>query len=209
MSRAARAKALPWPFAVLLAASSAAALMAGCGEKEAIDAVGRESPARPLGVVTTHLPEDTAEQARLALEEDAFRRESRYLDAVDPGYLFRSTRVEQAEIDHGLWSSEELYQLGAQLFQVTFSPELGGGGKDLPAIARFHKGRRGGPDARKCASCHWRGGPAGAGDAADNAYLDGDGDSQKSALARNPPPLAGAQGKKQTRNPAAAPLHPN
>jgi hypothetical protein len=170
-------------------------LLAGCGPTESVSPVGsgeRTSPAKTLGVATTDLPEDTKEQALLALEQDAHHRENRFLDAADPGHLFRSTRVDQAEIDQGLWSSEELFQLGAQLFQHTFTPEVGFGGKDLPVIARFHKGHRGGPDARKCAACHWRGGPAGAGDAADNAYLDGDGNSQSSALARNPPPLHGA-----------------
>ncbi len=170
-------------------------LLAACGPTESVNPIGsgeRTSPAKTLGVATTDLPEDTKEQALLALEQDAYHRENRFLDAATPGHLFRSTRVDQAEIDQGLWSSEELFQLGAQLFQHTFTPEVGFGGKDLPVIARFHKGHRGGPDARKCAACHWRGGPAGAGDAADNAYLDGDGNSQSSALARNPPPLHGA-----------------
>jgi hypothetical protein len=169
------------------------AIAAGCGVREELSpAGGRASPAETLGVATTDLPQDARDQALQALEQDAHRRENRFLDAVDPGLLFRSTRVDQAEIDQGLWTNEELYQLGAQLFQTTFTPELGLGGKDLPGMARFHKGRRGGPDARKCAACHWRGGPAGAGDGADNAYLDGDGDSQSSALSRNPPPLSGA-----------------
>src|SRR5690606_20609602 len=47
-------------------------------------------------------------------------------------------------------------------------------------------------DAFTCAECHRRGGPAGAGDASDNAYLDGDGDRPDSGLERNPPPLHGA-----------------
>jgi Di-haem oxidoreductase, putative peroxidase len=164
----------------------------GCGGEEDIKPVGsRTSSAETLGIATTDLPEGSREQALLALEQDAFHREHRFLDAANPGHLFRSTRVDQAEIDQGLWSNDELYQLGAQLFQLTFTPEAGFGGKDLPVIARFHKGHRGGPDARRCVACHWRGGPAGAGDGADNVYLDGDGDSQASALARNPPPLAG------------------
>lgn len=179
----------------IVLACLAATALAACDEQEGVNPARpgeRTSPARTLGVATTDLPSDVKEQALLALEQDAYRREARFLDAVQPGYLFRSTRVEQAEIDQGLWSSDELFQIGAQLFSLTFTPEDGFGAKDLPSMSRFHKGRRGGPDARKCASCHWRGGPAGGGDAADNAYLDGDGDSQSSALGRNPPPLAGA-----------------
>lgn len=176
-------------------ACSAAFVLAACDDHETVNPAapdGKTSPARTLGVATTDLPSDLKEQALLALEQDAYRRESRFLDAAQPGYLFRSTRVDQAEIDQGLWSNEELFQIGAQLFTLTFTPADGFGAKDLPTVGRFHKGRRGGPDARKCASCHWRGGPAGGGDAADNAYLDGDGDAQSSALARNPPPLVGA-----------------
>ena len=179
----------------LLLLAFPAILAAACAPDEGLSPLGpgeRESPARTLGVATTDLPEDTKEQALLSLEQDAYRRENRFLDAANPGHLFRSTRVDQAEIDQGLWPAEELFQLGAQLFQHTFSPDIGFGAKDLPAIARFHTGHRGGPDARRCTACHWRGGPAGAGDGADNAYLDGDGDSQSSALARNPPPLHGA-----------------
>lgn len=178
-----------WQWVALVLAGGA---LTACSSEELNPAPSRTSPAAPLGVATTDLPEDMTEQALLALEQDAYRRENRFLDAASPGHLFRATRVDQAEIDQGLWTAEELYQIGAQLFQLTFTKEVGFGGKDRPTISRFHQGRRGGPDARKCASCHWRGGPAGAGDAADNAYLDGDGDSQSSALSRNPPSLAGA-----------------
>lgn len=167
---------------------------AACASGEAVDPAkpARTSAAEVLGVATTGLPEDLSDQAMSALARDAFRREHRFRNAADPGHLFRATRVEQAEIDQGLWSNEELYQLGAQIFELTFTTEEGFGAKDLPPLSRFHTGRRGGPDARRCSACHWRGGPAGAGDGADNAYLDGDGDSQSSALARNPPSLAGA-----------------
>ncbi len=179
----------------LVLSCALACALAACDSSETLNPVGpttKTSPAETLGVATTDLPAGMKEQALLALEQDAFRRENRFLDAAQPGHLFRSTRVDQAEIDQGLWSNDELFQLGAQLFQLTFTPADGFGGKDLPPMARFQKGHRGGPDARKCASCHWKGGPGGAGDAADNAYLDGDGDSQSSALGRNPPPLAGA-----------------
>jgi di-heme oxidoreductase (putative peroxidase) len=153
---------------------------------------GGRGGAQVLHTISTRLPGDQREDATAALTRDAFRRENRFLDAVDPGYLFRSTRIDEAAIESGAWSSDELYQIGGQLFNFTFTEEVGYGGKDLPAYGRFQTGRRGGPDAPRCATCHWRGGPAGAGDAADNAYLDGDGSSQSSALARNPIALAGA-----------------
>lgn len=151
-----------------------------------------KSTAKPLGIFGTDLDENFENQAYRALERDALRREYRFYDAVDPGFLWRSTRIEQAAIDAHTFSAPELFQIGAQLFNLTFTTQMGYGGKDQPRFRRFHLGKRGGPDAIKCAACHWRGGPGGAGDAADNAYVDGDGETQASALARNPRSLVGA-----------------
>lgn len=141
---------------------------------------------------STDLPADLRAQALGALERDAWRREHRFLDAVQPGHLFAATRVDEADIEAGLWTNDDLFQIGGQLFNFTFTRDQGFGARDLPPMARFHTGRRGGPDAPRCASCHWRGGPAGGGDGADTAFLDGDGNSQSSALGRNPIALPGA-----------------
>ncbi|MEM7159541.1 MAG: di-heme oxidoredictase family protein [Myxococcota bacterium] len=167
--------------------------LGGCGDLDGANAgfISRDT-AQPLGTLSRARPADDREQALTALAEDAWRREHRFLDAVDPGYLFRSTRVRQVEIDAGLWNAEELYQLGGQLFSLHFSAAVGMGGGDQPAIRRFHEGRRGGPDATRCVSCHWRGGLVGAGDAADNAMLRGDGNRESSTIPRNPPALIGA-----------------
>jgi len=148
--------------------------------------------AETFELFSTNLPIDMHEQAFFALKADAWRRELRFLDAAEPGYLFSKTRVSQAEIAAGQWSTEQLFQLGGQLFTLRFSPAVGFGAADLPSFGRFQTGKRGGPDAYTCADCHRIGGPAGAGDAPDNAYLDGDGQQQSSALERNPPSLAGA-----------------
>ncbi len=172
-------------------------LLFGACNDEAITPLDRAADAGRgiagiLHTISARLPADQREDAVNALARDAFRREHRFLDAVNPGHLFRSTRVDQAAIEAGAYTPEELFQIGGQLFNFTFTKEVGYGGKDLPAYGRFQQGRRGGPDAPRCATCHWRGGPAGAGDAADNAYLDGNGNSQSSALSRNPLALAGA-----------------
>jgi len=150
------------------------------------------STARALGIYTTSLPDDAREQARAALASDATLREERFLEAITPGRAFSLTRIRQVDIDDGRATAGQLFQLGAQLFHLTFTRQVGYGARDLPPVARFQKGHRGGPDSFRCDSCHWRGGPAGAGDAADNAYFDGDGDRQSTALARNPIALAGA-----------------
>ena len=155
MTASPRARTLP----VLLAATAA------CGGQGDLDgSVARES-ARTLATIARERPEGDEAQARLALEQDAFRREQRFLDAIDPGYLFRSTRVRQVEIDAGLWTVDALYQLGGQLFTLDSSRELGLGDGDEAPLRRIHDGRRGGPEALGCTSCHWRGGLAGAGDA--------------------------------------------
>jgi hypothetical protein len=172
---------------------SAALLLAGaCALDPQPVPYAPKGAARPLGIYATELADDLDQQAYQALARDAIRREQRFLDAVDPGHLARAARVEQADLEAGLFAPPDIFQLGAQIFHLTFTPAMGYGAKDLPHIARFHTGRRGGPDAFRCDSCHWRGGPGGAGDGADDAYLDGDGDTQASALARNPPPLHGA-----------------
>jgi hypothetical protein len=150
------------------------------------------STARAAAIFSPQLPGALDAQAQLALAADARLREERFLEALQPGRAFASTRVAQAEIEAGKWPAAELFELGAQLFHFTFTRDVGFGGSDLPRLARFHTGRRGGPDAYRCDSCHWRGGPAGAGDTADDAYLDADGNTQSKALARNPISLAGA-----------------
>jgi hypothetical protein len=152
----------------------------------------RGGTAQTLGMFSTELPSDMDTQALAALERDAWRRHHRFLDAIDPGHLVRATAVPEEELSAGQWTPEEIFELGGQLFNTTFTRENGYGAADLQRLSRVHVGRRGGPDAMSCATCHWRGGPAGAGDGADSAYLDGDGDVQASALARNPIALHGA-----------------
>ncbi len=169
----------------------AAGIAAAAGWAEATRG-GPRSTARVTGAFSPRAPSDTRAEAEAALERDAVLREERFLEAVQPGRAFASTRVTEAEIEAGRFAPGEVFELGAQLFHLTFTREVGLGARDLPPLVRFHKGRRGGPDAFRCDTCHWRGGPAGAGDAADDAYLDGDGNAQSSALGRNPIALAGA-----------------
>ena len=164
---------------------------AACAASDVETPAVRSSTARGLGIFSPRLADDAREQARIVLAQDARRRENRFLDALKPGHLAGATRVDEKELAAGLLPPSEVFEIGAQLFHQTFTKEMGFGGRDLPARARFHKGERGGPDATSCAQCHWRGGPAGAGDGADAAFFGGDGDSQASALARNPIALAG------------------
>ena len=152
----------------LTAGMAFAAIAAGCDTSTpAPQAVARSANARALGMFSTKLPSDMREQARGSLERDAFRRENRFVEATKPGFLFASTRIEESELSRGLWTPEEMFQLGAQLFHLTFTKRDGFGSGERSSLRRFHAGRRGGPDAYKCATCHWRGGIGGAGDGAD------------------------------------------
>jgi len=148
------------------------------------------SSARALGIYPYERPDTVRDEARQALERDARRREQRFLNAAKPGHLFAATRV--AADAMASMTPAALYEIGAQLFNHRFSVAEGFGGKDQSTLRRVHRGARGGPDAHVCAACHRRGGPAGAGDAADNAFLDGDGDRPDSSFERNPISLAGA-----------------
>lgn len=147
------------------------------------------SSARALGMYPPARPSDLSAEGLAALERDARRREARFVDAVDPGHLWRSTRLGDGEA--ATRAPATLYEIGGQLFHHRFLRSEGFGTRERPDLRRVQQGDHG-PDAYSCQSCHRRGGPAGAGDAADNAYLDGDGDSVPSSLERNPIPLHGA-----------------
>lgn len=140
----------------------------------------------------TDLDVDLEVQAWAALARDAWLRDERFREALAPGRAFGATRVEQADVEAGRVSPEALFRVGGALFELRVDRALGAGSADRPVLSRVHAGPRGGPDARHCGACHRRGGPAGAGDAANVSYYDGDGDAPSSALARDAPSLAGA-----------------
>ncbi len=117
------------------------------------------------------------------------RRQLRYREATAPGYTLQATGItaDQAKIDHNEVCAVDLYETGRILFEHAFTPQEG-----APLERhRVQLGRRGGPETTSCTSCHWRGGPAGAGSVVDNSFLLGDHDRVSSGDARNPPSLAG------------------
>ncbi len=183
----------PW----LRGSALAAALLWGC------DDPAPSTPASPistpssstavaLDVVSRAVEADPRDEAVATFRRDAFRREARFMDALSPGHRFATTRVSQAEIDAGRWSTGALFRIGGHLFDLSFTPPDGLGDGETRTFVRVHRGQRGGPDAAGCSECHWRGGRAGAGDGADVVFFDGDGDRPGSGLARNPPALVGA-----------------
>ena len=132
------------------------------------------------------------EAAREAHRWASLRRGLRLEEARRPGHVMRLTQARTS--DQACLS--ELYVSGRVIFEHDIGFE-DGLGNELSAtrqrspFRRVHGGRFGGPETTSCRSCHWRGGPAGAGDLPDAALLFGDGDHASSADARNPPSLAG------------------
>lgn len=121
--------------------------------------------------------------------------EERLLSEVAPDIVRRGLRIEQEQIGAGCLNLDGVVDVGRALFLRTFTREDGWGNAlaGTPStLRRVQEGRFGGPDALSCQSCHWKGGSAGAGDRADNAYMFGDGDDVGSADVRNPPALWGA-----------------
>jgi len=171
-------------------------LVAGCGDDAPGDEALEPSDARAFPVFSPSRPDSAVQQGLEALQQDAWRRELRFMDAVDPGFAFRVNRPRYDELDTR-FSPEDWFTMGGQLFTMPFTEAMGFGGADLPPMSRFHLRERGGPDSRRCSACHWRGGTAGAGDAADNAFFRGDGHTESSALVRNPPAVFGAGWKQR------------
>ncbi len=172
------------------------------GEDGRDGAPGEAPPPDTLCPSQEVLPADrlTMAGARRAFEWWEVRRHLRFLEVLDPGYTLSvtATRTRQERIDAGDVCVSDLYEAGRLLFIHEYTPAEGLGhrleaettGRVSP-FRRVMRGEFGGPDTNTCASCHWRGGPAGSGSLQDNAMLFGDGRHASSADQRNPPPLHG------------------
>jgi hypothetical protein len=140
----------------------------------------------------------SSEAARQAYRAAARRHELRLREAATPGWFLREMHAElDAErIAAGQVCLSELADRGELLFEHEYGfPDGLGGGQAAKAAAgpfrRVHEGVFGGPETISCPSCHWIGGPNGAGAETDNAILAGDGATTASGDARNPPALIG------------------
>ncbi len=124
------------------------------------------------------------------------RDELRFREAAAPGSFLRSMHaaLDAERVAAGDVCLAELADLGQLLFEHEFglSDGLGGGASATGSAGPFrrvHRGLFGGPETISCVSCHWVGGPNGAGAETDNAFLAGDGELIRSGDARNPPAL--------------------
>jgi mono/diheme cytochrome c family protein len=134
---------------------------------------------------------------------------------------FAGTRIAQTDIDHGVFTPDDLFEIGDFMFGHVFTvPEgLGNALASLPANNRprpnfrkfpnnVHFAAFGAPEAQSCVTCHLpdppnliagsdggiytAGGPYGGGDMRSNIFQIGDGINRASGLERNPPPLLGS-----------------
>lgn len=149
------------------------------------------SPPGMAGPVDSVLDVSTLEKWK------AYRRarvEERMLEAWDPQQVRNSYRIRQSQIDAGCYTINELVDLGRALFlrEFTLAEGLGNYSGERHWFERFQKKGTQSAHATSCVSCHWKGGFAGAGDRVDNAFFDGDGNTQSSHLERNPIALIGA-----------------
>jgi hypothetical protein len=117
-----------------------------------------------------------------------------------PNLTYASTRIQQTDVDNGVYSADQLFAFGHVMFGNQFTVDEGLGNALLPPLAgpnprpnarQIHNGKFGGPDSNNCIGCHNVGGADGGGTLAKNLLQDGDGVNLSSALVRNAPALLG------------------
>ena len=160
-----------------------------------ITAVAAVSLAAAEGVVPWPFGEapagpDLAAQVDDAIARGQLERAEEFLEAEEPGEDREHITVFQADIDADRWDVDALFTFGDAFFEHEFSAIDGWGDGQL-GLSRVHRGVRGGRDTFSCAGCHAVGGADGAGTAAQNAFLFGDGARISSTVVRNPPSLLG------------------
>jgi len=197
--RAGRAVAVaaPWFCLTALAGICLTALAAGC-QNGATDAATRTA-SWPADCRSLARPDSLGmDGAREAHRRAARRHELRLREAAAPGSFLRGVRgaIEPERMASGGVCLADIADWGELVFEheYGFADGLGGGdGASSPRgpFRRVHEGLFGGPETISCASCHWVGGPHGAGAETDNAILIGDGDRVGSGDARNPQALLG------------------
>jgi len=126
----------------------------------------------------------------------ARRHELRLREAAAPGIFLREMHatLDPKRVAAGEVCLAELADLGELLFEHEYGYADGLGSGQVRTVStgpfrRVHLGLFGGPETISCPSCHWVGGPNGAGAETDNAFLAGDGARTPSGDQRNPPAL--------------------
>lgn len=132
-----------------------------------------------------------------ALLADAQQIEAReqaeeWLDGLEQAEASDHVSIVQEDVDKGVYSKAQLFNLGDELFSHPFTPVVDGyADGHFTGFRRVHSGVRGGLDTFSCAGCHSVGGPDGSGAQTQDAMLEGDAEHQTSTLQRNPPAMLG------------------
>jgi hypothetical protein len=177
--------------------STAAALIGLCLATACGGAARKEAPVWRADCPPLVRPAPlSVEAAREAHRLAARRHALRLREAQSPGWFLREMHaaLDAPGLAAGELCLSEVADLGELLFEheYNFPDGLGGGAAATAAAGPFHRvhhGLSGGPETLSCPSCHWVGGPNGAGAETDNAFLAGDGEGIGSGDARNPPAL--------------------
>ncbi|HEY4177488.1 MAG TPA: di-heme oxidoredictase family protein [Kofleriaceae bacterium] len=146
---------------------------------------------------------DLDTEIHTALEKKRREDRDRALDALESGEQLEHATLSQLALDRQVFTLDDLFRVGDDLFAYMFRPEqglgnaLGGhpgilaGPLPAPNLRRVHRGDFGGPDAMACADCHSVGGDDGAGTRTQNPFFRGDGDSTRGTDERSAPALLG------------------
>jgi len=118
---------------------------------------------------------------------------------------FAKSKILQTDIDKGLFTPSQLFDIGDFVFEHDFQVAEGlgnalagapGNGTARPAFRNIpnnvHFAAFGAPEAQSCVTCHNQGGDDGGGDLNHNIFQIGDGINRSSGVERNPPPLLGS-----------------
>lgn len=184
----------------------------------------RRSNAQPIPVqagpgVRSFQPADVHADARRAIGERLAAREQKFRELYQPGSIWNTLRIEQRDIDSGRISLPRLVEIGRDLFATDFGLAQGlgnglaahksplAGRHAAPNLRHVQFHEFGGPDGTRCVGCHHVGGSGGGGFRADNVFLDGDGDTPRSGLERNPRALFGAAVLQRLGEEMTADLH--
>jgi mono/diheme cytochrome c family protein len=125
---------------------------------------------------------------------------------IDPNApTFAASQIAQTDINNGVFTPDDLFEIGDFTFEHIFRVEEGmgnalagapGNGQPRPNFRQFpnnvHFAAFGAPEAQSCVTCHEVGGDDGAGDLNHNIFQIGDGINRTSGVPRNPPPVLGS-----------------
>ena len=124
---------------------------------------------------------------------------------VDPmAPTFAASQIAQTDIDSGVFTPAQLFDIGDFTFEHIFRIEEGmgnalagapGNGQPRPDFRQFpnnvHFAGFGAPEAQSCVTCHNLGGDDGAGDLNHDIFQIGDGINRSSGVPRNAPTVLG------------------